>query len=1604
MTQHLPTLAALVLAAAAWAWGGGAGREAVVREMLERSRLLEDVQFKVPLPLWRRYVRETAAGAPARVPAPVPMIAEEGLYQLTVGADQAARLAVRLRLRVFDPHGFASAAVLSTRRAWEDVKVDGQPADLLMLDGWLRFVAVEPGLHEITASAPLKAGTDYGGSFELRIPRTVRTQVRVESPGAWGIAADARAERLRGTQAAGTHGQIALTPRDRLAVSWKPPTVLTDRPPRYQLSGAVAWNLDAAVQQVSARLDVAIVGGRSDRMVVSLPASAERVSITGPDVREARVNGGSATVHLRGKIAEQTRLHVHYEMPLARTGLQRLGGIEVRDGHWAGGTLVVTNTAGGSEVLPEHLVGLRELALSEVPPEAAAILAGPPVVACAITSRQWSAAVDVVDLGEFALRESIADLAHYQLAFRGDGSVLCKATWEMRNRTRQFLRLDLPRGSTVLLARVNEKTRPLSPVPGASDAWLLPLIRSEASVKGLVTFPVEVVLTCRVDGLARRGEARLPLPRIDLPIAYAWCEAYVPEGMRVGRWAGPLRRVEQYSSETAKVSLGYGRGLAADGYKGMERPTTTPTAPPPPDKEPAARPTPKPKPKAAKEERLGSPVLRWLSLGRKRKPRAAPKPTTEGKPVEKPPAKPDKERPTPTGQPEESIPGFTVQPGEARARLSRNYYRAGVDFYEQQDFDKAAENLRRVLSDYPKSPEADNARRLLSNIDLAQGKLRLRSRAEKAAGAQVKRQQALASQAGYEQQQEFMVKGLKAAREGRLAQAKAQLQAAGSLSGELLQTGGDRREQSARLQVIQEKLAEVRHKEATQVTSLFKKVEELEKAGDYERALQTAQQLRQHGAAQKRVQDKLQELTVASARQKAEQQQVRQLRERRDELRRETKELHRAIALYDGKTVTKGGRDLIVEDVPIIGADDRGPDDQDTTRSLAELKKDVERLRGKQRDYRKRLDSLAAARPGKPVAKTAPTKTTLRRAWPEFRPPTQPVVRPPRTEGKKPAADWWARFTGRQPPRERTVDEAVAETLRGRAHHAITHLDLPPAPRGTGVDAAGTQRYYEAVQHYFDAIDRSYAPTHRKWHEAKQRLDEATKRLRDQRPDVYSGLIRGEVVQPRQAIRGKVTAADPRLGLVVLNAGQRQGARKGHSFVVFRGSQYVGKVVVDEVFPDVAAAHYDRPNMRTNVQVGDEVTTRLLTEADTPEGPGARVQPPRASRPKPALKMYDVSDLTIDTRGLRGRQQALGEDLFGGEDDDKDEPLTGEKLVEFIKRTITPGTWEAEEGEWRGKRKGDKKGPTYTIQYRNGRIVVGGTVAGQKQVGDFIEQFRQARGPQVQLGANIARQQAQGQVGVRDLGVVTVGGGAGGGLAVGGKERDPRVPSGELRRFVERNYRWQLERAAEAQSSPQAAVPATPGQVWGDLSGKLGFNLGQKVQVSSINVSIPAQAANQLGVRFVAGNNGVVYGVVDEAQFRTLMELDERRSGSGRVVAANPNWQDTIVGTDALLANGWTANVRFGADVGNTIDINANPINLEHDKYILIDNGGYLTAVRAGEMQHWSVRAPRQEFAAVPQDIDVPRVGQMVKFEKTLVEPDDELVLRASYSWKGEGR
>jgi hypothetical protein len=184
---------------------------------------------------------------------------------------------------------------------------------------------------------------------------------------------------------------------------------------------------------------------------------------------------------------------------------------------------------------------------------------------------------------------------------------------------------------------------------------------------------------------------------------------------------------------------------------------------------------------------------------------------------------------------------------------------------------------------------------------------------------------------------------------------------------------------------------------------------------------------------------------------------------------------------------------------------------------------------------------------------------------------------------------------------------------------------------------------------------------------------------------------------------------------------------------------------------------------------------------------------------------------------------------------------------------------------------------------------------------------------------------------------------------------------------------------------------------------RLRANLGQSVAVGSRNIFVDPGAARAAGIEWKNGANGVTYAVLDEGQLLSLMDIEQRVSNDAKAVAPQGDVrQDTVVGTPAFLPNGAVVSIARALDVGNTYSYIGNDVTVGHDDYLVVNNGGYLTAVKSARMRHWTAESEPVRFPGVPAAVTVPVVGRTVKFEKTLVDASDTLELVVDYSWQGD--
>jgi len=577
MKRALAATAILVLVATAAA-DQQSVRPDVVRELLRRRPEWPGVQVEIPVEVYEAYVRDLRAVPLAPQPPEVSWI-ERVTYRVCI-AGEDAKLEAEFNLVFLAGEGAEALPLLPKALAWSEVTLDDKPVELREADdGWFYLDPPEPGRYRVVAKAPLKPaknGNRFNASWPT--PPAVWTVGAVESDGLWEVRfsrsslpiVGAEAATPRGRQASrpvepagdagGTHGTAGLVPGNRLGVQWQRPQPPVHRAARIESESHVGWTLADGVHQVRAILDLRLWGGEAEELAVALPPGADRIEITGPDVREVQTQGAQARVFLRGAITQRTRLAVSFEVPRAATGRMTLPAFGVAGARPAGGTLAIAGGS-GAVLLEMENAALEPMALYDLPAETRGLLAAPPVYAYHLAPGPWEAQVDLVAMAEFPVRETLIDSALYTVLYRPDGRVMTKVIYEVRNRAKQYMRVDLPAGAMLVVARVSEKQRNLARGPGTSV--FVPLEKSVLTTAGLVSFPVELVYVMAAPPLDRKGEFRAALPRTDLSIAYARCALMLPEEMKVKEWGGVLRKVPSWSSETAEMEFEYGRGYLA---------------------------------------------------------------------------------------------------------------------------------------------------------------------------------------------------------------------------------------------------------------------------------------------------------------------------------------------------------------------------------------------------------------------------------------------------------------------------------------------------------------------------------------------------------------------------------------------------------------------------------------------------------------------------------------------------------------------------------------------------------------------------------------------------------------------------------------------------------------------------------------------------------------------------------------------------------------------------------------------------------------------------------------------------------------------------------
>src|SRR6266550_344690 len=134
--------------------------------------------------------------------------------------------------------------------------------------------------------------------------------------------------------------------------------------------------------------------------------------------------------------------------------------------------------------------------------------------------------------------------ARYQVLISSEGKTLVQARYAVRNNQRNFLKITLPPGATLWSASLTGKA--VRPGQSPDGSLLVPLDKARAGEEA-PEFAVEVVYLSRGAAWNDKGQFKLALPTLDLPVSRTGLLVYHPPLFKVTPEPGAFR-MEPYSN------------------------------------------------------------------------------------------------------------------------------------------------------------------------------------------------------------------------------------------------------------------------------------------------------------------------------------------------------------------------------------------------------------------------------------------------------------------------------------------------------------------------------------------------------------------------------------------------------------------------------------------------------------------------------------------------------------------------------------------------------------------------------------------------------------------------------------------------------------------------------------------------------------------------------------------------------------------------------------------------------------------------------------------------------------------------------------------------
>jgi hypothetical protein len=429
----------------------------------------------------------------------------------------------------------------------------------------VQMAAKSRGALELVVFVPadqLPAGVD--GNLDLSLMPAVRGELRLSGTAPEGrvgeLVADGQTRRMIDGRFWAGEAQLSL--------NWVDARTIEDQSegPLAVAQSSVGLTFGDGEVRGRARVSWLVRRGQLERLSLDTVGLGPDLELAGPNVHAWVRNGDRIDIELKEPFDGRMDVDLRWTQGLSSGAEGQLAAPRIYPQQaYRTESFMQIARDGELEVVPK-LAGWSSVASAELPEWASGYIEGTATATYRHDGEQSGASFELLRFVPLSGPPVLVDVAAYEVATTDEGRALVHARYDVRNESASHLGVSLPKGSRMLGVRMNGETvtptRDTGSDDSSSEAWRIPLVRSLESVKGSLSFPVEVIFISEADDWAKKESRELQLPALDAPIAVSRVRVYLPPNYSNRVDVGDFQRVDDFS-EGAGITYGLGVGTSS---------------------------------------------------------------------------------------------------------------------------------------------------------------------------------------------------------------------------------------------------------------------------------------------------------------------------------------------------------------------------------------------------------------------------------------------------------------------------------------------------------------------------------------------------------------------------------------------------------------------------------------------------------------------------------------------------------------------------------------------------------------------------------------------------------------------------------------------------------------------------------------------------------------------------------------------------------------------------------------------------------------------------------------------------------------------------------